>query len=484
VESKVTDLDLTAPASWERSSRRAMLRPVATADSDVPRRRRRGGNSPSPSEVAAAFNVLEGAAVFYGLPDRVLRSFARRLRPLRVSRGSVIVSQDEAGDCIFFVAQGRCQLAIQHAAGHRVPVAVLAAGDFFGEAACILGERHQATAVALEDCKLFALDRASLYAVISQSSPEFALLSRLARQREAAYAETDAQARWGVLLSEAPVVAVYSPKGGSGGTTVALNLVGALSRRYPGQVLLLDLDLPYNHAALLANLIPTTCLARAAETPPEAFEEVLLSTVLYHAGGPMILPGALKPEEADLITPELLARTITFLRRSFRYVIVDLGVALSETVLAIVDHVQHVVLVVTPEISAVKASADALEILLTLGVPADEVSVLLNHRGAKPAVLRPSLERMLGKPVDVEMLFDGGRPDEAALHGNILSLTDPKSEVTKGVEALANRLEKHQATASASAGLPAELTAPAPAAVRGGGRLLVEAWRYLTEDSP
>jgi MinD-like ATPase involved in chromosome partitioning or flagellar assembly len=142
------------------------------------------------------------------------------------------------------------------------------------------------------------------------------------------------------------------------------------------------------------------------------------------------------------------------------------------------------VLVVTPEISAVKASADALEILLTLGVPADEVSVLLNHRGAKPAVLRPSLERMLGKPVDVEMLFDGGRPDEAALHGNILSLTDPKSEVTKGVEALANRLEKHQATASASAGLPAELTAPAPAAVRGGGRLLVEAWRYLTEDSP
>jgi len=202
------------------------------------------------------------------------------------------------------------------------------------------------------------------------------------------------------------------------------------------------------------------------------------------SGGPMILPGALKPEEADLITPELLERAITFLRRSFRYVIVDLGVALSETVLAVVDHVQHVVLVVTPEISAVKASADALEILLTLGIPTDQVSVLLNHRGLKPAVLRPSLERMLGKPVDVEMLFDGGRPDEAALHGNILSLTDPKSEVTKGVEALANRLEKYRAIESASAGLPAEPSAPPPAAVRGGGRLLVEAWRYLTEDSP
>jgi pilus assembly protein CpaE len=237
-----------------------------------------------------------------------------------------------------------------------------------------------------------------------------------------------------------------------------------LSRRYPGQVLLLDLDLPYNHAALLANLVPTTCLARTANTPPEAFEEVLLSAVLYHSGGPMILPGALKPEEADLVTPELIARTISVLRRSFRYVVVDLGVALSDTVLAIVDHVQHMVLVVTPEISAVKASADALEILLTLGVPPAEVSVLLNHRSAKPAVLRASLERMLGRPVDVEMLFDGGRPDEAALHGNLLSLTDPRSEITKGVEALARRLESSQPLAAIADGPDAEPVAMAGAA--------------------
>lgn len=447
--SKVANLEEPAAPSWERSPRRAALRSVAPSEfAGPPRRRRRGNNSPSPSEIVGAFSVLERAAVFYSLPDGVLRSLARRLRPLRVPKGAIITSQDETGDCIFFVAEGRCRLAIERAAGHRVAVAVLAEGDFFGEAACVLGERHQASAVALADCRLLALDRASLFAVISQSSSEVAQLARLAQQRTAAFAETAAQASWGVLMGEAPVVAVYSPKGGSGGTTVALNLVGVLSRRYPGQVLLLDLDLPYNHAALLANLVPTTCLARVAQTPPEAFEEVLLSAVLYHTGGPMILPGALKPEEADLVTPELLARTISVLRRSFRYVIVDLGVALSESVLAIVDHVQHVVLVVTPEISAVKASTDALEILVTLGVPPDQVSVLLNHRSAKPAVLRASLERMLGKQVDVEMLFDGGRPDEAALHGNILSLTDPRSEVTKGVEALSRRLESSQPLAA------------------------------------
>ena len=482
MESKVSNLELVAP-SWERPSRGATLRPVAPKEFEgPPRRRRQRTNSASPSEVAAGFNVLARAAVFYALPDGVLRSLARRLRTLRVPAGSIIASQDEAGDCIFLVAEGRCQLAIERGAGHRVAVAVVGEGDFFGETACLLNERHQVSAVALADCKLLALDRTSLFGVISHSSPEVGQLVRLAKQRQLAYAESAAQASWGVLLGEAPVVAVYSPKGGSGGTTVALNLVGALSRRYPGQVLLLDLDLPYNHAALLANLVPTTCLARVADSPPEAFEEVLLSAVLYHAGGPMILPGALKPEEAELVTPELLARTIGVLRKSFRYVIVDLGVALSESVLAVVDHVQHVVLVVTPEISAVKASADALEILVTLGVAPDQVSVLLNHRSAKAAVQRTSVEMRLGKPVDVEMLFDGGRPDEAALHGNILSLTDPRSEVTKGAETLAQLLEAAQPPAPVEGGSQSGEGAKANGRA-GNGKLLAGAWRYLTEDS-
>ena len=250
-------------------------------------------------------------------------------------------------------------------------------------------------------------------------------------------------------------MAVYSPKGGSGGTTVALNLVGALSRRHPGEILLLDLDLPYNHAALLANLVPTSCLARLDETPEEVFDDVLLSAALYHPGGLMILPGALRPEEADLVTPELIARALTVLRRSFRFVVVDLGVALSDTVLAVVDHVQHVLLLITPEVSAIKAAADALEILITLGVSPERIIIVLNHRNTTRAVPRTGIERMLGRPVDIEIPFDASRPDEAAVHGHILSLTDPKSEISKTSETLADLLEKaHPAAAPDVDGSP------------------------------
>ena len=417
--------------------------PTAFEAPSQPRRQRRRGREdwPSPADMANRFAVLQQATVFFAQPDSILRSLARRLRPLDAAKEAVLAVQDEEGDSIFFVVAGHCQVTIERAPGHRVVVAVLGPGDFFGEAACVLEERHHAHVVALSDCKLLALDRQGLFAAMHPGSPELAQLVRLAQQRKAAYAETAAQSSWSMLLGEAPVVAVYSPKGGSGGTTVALNLVGALSRRHPGEILLFDLDLPYNHAALLSNLVPTSCLARLGDTAQDVFDDVLLSAALYHPGGPMILPGALRPEEADLVTPELIARALTVLRRSFRFVIVDLGVALSDSVLAVVDHVQHILLLVTPEVSAIKAAADALQILVTLGVSPDRITIVLNHRNTARAVPRAGIERMLGRAVDVEIPFDAGRPDEAAVHGNILSLIDPKSEISKSSETLADLLE-------------------------------------------
>src|SRR5207248_1893402 len=83
------------------------------------------------------------------------------------------------------------------------------------------------------------------------------------------------------------------------------------------------------------------CLARTASLPEGSFDDVLLSAVLYHAGGPMILPGALRPEEADEVTPELITRAIAVLRKSFRYIVVDLGVTITDATLALFDLSKH-----------------------------------------------------------------------------------------------------------------------------------------------
>ena len=388
--------------------------------------------------------TLERAAVFFSVQDATLRALARRVRRVKVAAGDMILYQGEPGDTIFFIERGRCRLVVEKPPS-VVTVALLSDGDFFGEAACLLNRPQQASVYAQTDCYLLALDRQSLHgAMASREHEALEELRKLADQRHRAFADTTLQATWGLLLQEATVVAVYSPKGGSGGTSISMNLVGALSRQHPGEVLLLDLDFPYSHSALLAGLIPTSCLARMSGLPQESFEEVLLSAVLYHAGGPMILPGALRPEEADDVTPELISRAIGVLRKSFRYIVVDLGVTITDSTIALFDLTQHVIVVTTPEMSAVKSTADALDILVQLGNPQDRLSVVLNNRSIKPAVTKSAVERNLKRPVDVEIAFDSTRPEHAAVDGVILSLTNPKSEITKGAEALAAMLEsKH-----------------------------------------
>ena len=401
---------------------------------------------PTYHDMMARVAVLERAAVLFALPEGALRALARRVRRIIVPSGEMITCQGEPGDTIFFIEQGRCRVVIERPPS-LVTVAVLTEGDFFGEGSCLLNRPQQASVFAQTECTMLAIDRQSLRAVLGRDPTVLETFAQVADHRFKAFADTTVQASWGTLFKEATVVGVYSPKGGSGGTCLSLNVVGALSRRYPGEVLLLDLDFPYTHAALLAGLVPTTCLARLAGVPSDSFEEALLSAVMYHSRGPMILAGSLRPEEADEVTPALVTRAIAALRKTFRYIVVDLGVTINDSTLTIFDLTQHVVLVAAPELSAVKSAADAVGILLQLGTPDDRLSVVLNHRSIKPAVTRSAVERMLKRRVDIEVLYDYSRPDHAAVNGEILSLTNPRSEIAKGAQALAELLDSQHGRA-------------------------------------
>jgi len=284
--------------------------------------------------------VLEGSALFFNENAATLRTLARRARPAVLGAGTLIVAQGEIGDSLFLIQAGHCVIRLESSPGHSIVVAVLGPGDVFGEDSFVSGEGSRVSATAADEVHLLAIDRSSLHAVVRTSSGLLDELSRFSEQRRTTFAEMSVQAEWDRLTGNGTVLALYSPKGGTGRTTIALNLVARLAQRWPREVVLVDLSFPYPHAALLANLLPTACLARLREAPSDLFEDALLSTVLYHPAGLMVLPGALQPEEADLVTGDLVGRAIEVLRRTFRYVVVDLGVALTDVTLAALDQSQ------------------------------------------------------------------------------------------------------------------------------------------------
>ncbi len=218
----------------------------------------------SPDDLRKRFQILERVAIFFTLPDNVLHALARRLAPASASRGSVIVHQGDPGDTMFVVESGRCEVFVEESPGHTITIALMGPDDFFGEMALISEETRTASVRALEDCVLLTLDRKTLYETLPADSDAIIELTKLVEQRKDTLPNLIARARMVAPEQAASTVAVYSPKGGSGRTTVAVNLAAALGKRFPGEVLLVDLALPYNHAALISYLTPTGCLAAAA----------------------------------------------------------------------------------------------------------------------------------------------------------------------------------------------------------------------------
>jgi len=237
------------------------------------------------------------------------------------------------------------------------------------------------------------------------------------------------------------IVAVYAVKGGSGRTTIAVNLAAAVGQKHRGECLLVDLSLPYNHAALVANLVPSSSMALSDRADQGQFEQALLAAVLHHPTGMVVLPSALRVEQSELVTPQLVQRSLDVLEEAFNYLVVDLGVAMSEVTLGVLERADRILLMVTPELPTLKDTAELLRIFEdTLEIPPDRVSLVLNHSRPQTMVTRADAERVVRRKMDMEIAYDGARFDRAAVTGEILVASEPSSASAKSINRLAGMI--------------------------------------------
>jgi len=75
--------------------------------------------------------------------------------------GEEIVQQGETGDCMYVVQSGRVEV-VQAGNGAPHRLAVLEAGDFFGEMAVFEKEVRSATVRALDQARVMQVDRRTL----------------------------------------------------------------------------------------------------------------------------------------------------------------------------------------------------------------------------------------------------------------------------------------------------------------------------------
>lgn len=191
------------------------------------------------------------------------------------------------------------------------------------------------------------------------------LFVRAGRSTAATPVATPAAAQPDAVLDLPPsptVLAVFGPKGGSGKTTVAVNLAAALAVLHPGRVLLVDLNLRSADVGLHLDLLDGPTLVDALPFAAAADAAALLPYVQEHRGtGLRVLLGPPRADLGELVKSEAMVGLIRTLQQRFPLVVLDLAAGSGEDVLQYLKQADRVLLVTTLDPAALRQTKLGLE---------------------------------------------------------------------------------------------------------------------------
>ncbi len=181
-------------------------------------------------ETATGHALLAHVPLFAGADEETLAELARRLRPVPVHAGEVVIRQGELADRLYIVRSGRLRVVVEEEDGLRT-IRELGAGAAIGELALLTGAPRSATVQAVRDGELLELEADVFHALLDRDPALAVAVARtLAAQLQAS----------GGLVTASPRPAVVSVRALGPAVSVerlAAELARALERYGPVETL-------------------------------------------------------------------------------------------------------------------------------------------------------------------------------------------------------------------------------------------------------
>ena len=202
------------------------------------------------------------------------------------------------------------------------------------------------------------------------------------------------------------VVMVYSPKGGTGVTTIATNLAVCLNSPN-SHVVLVDGSLQFGDVTVFLNEQPrlsiTDLAPRADELDKEIVEEVLIN---HSQTGLRLLAASPRPEQADKVTGQQFVKIIRYLRRMYQYIVIDTSSYLNDPIISAMDEADLIVLLTTQDIPAIRDTKIFLNLVDSLNISKEKILFVLNKSDRRIPITPEKVSESLKHDVKLEIPFD------------------------------------------------------------------------------
>ncbi len=236
------------------------------------------------------------------------------------------------------------------------------------------------------------------------------------------------------------IIMIYSPKGGTGCTTIAVNLAIALNNE-ESSVVIVDANLQFGDVAIFLNEQGKNTILdlapRVDELDPDIVDSVMIKN---EATGVHVLASPSRPENAEKVNGDQFTRVLRYLKQLYAYVVVDCSAYLTEINLSVLDVADNIVLIATQEIPSIKNNRLFLDLLLTMNIPTEKTVFVMNKYDKRIAILPEKVAENLKQEFVAVIPLDDRTVIPAMNRGVPFMLDNKLQPAARGIYTLAEAL--------------------------------------------
>lgn len=260
-----------------------------------------------------------------------------------------------------------------------------------------------------------------------------AALARAARRMGAAPAAAES-------TEPGRVFTFFAAKGGAGVSTAAANFAVWLRHATHQSTLLLDLDIDYGSAALLLGATPRYTFADFVRNEHRMDRNLLDSLVEHLPTGVDLLASPAQPSGGDTFTKEHIRSALTYLRRNYENIVVDLARNAAPITMTALERSDDVMLFTTPDLPSLRNTKKVLPLVQrAAGGGINSIHVILNRTSPTDLIQRSDVRDALGLDVFWSLSSDEETVTACANEGRPV-LEKPKSKYSKDLHGLVSQL--------------------------------------------